>query len=274
MTTADVDPTDPAAGDPETHSTGITSIAGTALSSVDYVRHLRSDGDRLRGVATQLSTPVPSCPGWTVSDLVAHVAAVYSHKTAAITSGVHPEDGQWATEPPGGVELLAWYDTELAAVEHELSARAPGEPSWTWWPPDQSVGFWQRRMAQETLVHRWDAELAAGATTPLDPTLARDGVDEILGWLAWELDEPIAEATGQVVVVRTPGCAWAVSLGPTSADIRPASDADAATADALIEGQPEQLLLHLWGRAPRDAVTAAGDPTALRLFADRLAPAR
>jgi uncharacterized protein (TIGR03083 family) len=248
----------------------IASINDTSLRPEEYLRHLGSDGARLRAVATDLTAPVPSCPEWTVSDLVAHVAAVYSHKTAAMTSGKHPADGQWATAPPDGLDVLSWYDTELASIERELSARASGEPSWTWWPPDQSVGFWQRRMAQETLVHRWDAELAAGSTTALDPELATDGIDEILGWLGWEFDEPAPGAAGQTVLVRTPGLAWTVTLDPMSAVVAAASGA-AEPGGAVIEGSPEQLLLHLWGRAPQDAVTQTGDQTALRLFAERLA---
>ena len=42
----------------------------------------------------------------------------------------------------------------------------PAAPSWTWWPDDQTAGFWLRRMAQETAVHRVDVELPLGATTP------------------------------------------------------------------------------------------------------------
>ena len=38
-----------------------------------------------------------------------------------------------------------------------------------------------RRMAHETAIHRADAESTAGPITPLDPGLAADGVDEVLG---------------------------------------------------------------------------------------------
>ena len=43
-----------------------------------YVEHVRQDGQRLGAAASgSLSNEVPSCPGWTVSDLVSHVAEVY-----------------------------------------------------------------------------------------------------------------------------------------------------------------------------------------------------
>ncbi len=44
-----------------------------------------------------------------------------------------------------------------------LVARPDSAPTWSWWPADQSVGFWVRRMAHETAVHRWDAEGAKPA---------------------------------------------------------------------------------------------------------------
>jgi uncharacterized protein (TIGR03083 family) len=251
----------------------IASVHDTSLSPESYLRHLRSDGARLHEAATDLTVMVPSCPAWSVSDLVAHVAAVYSHKTATLVSGEQPEPGDWATEPPAGVDVLTWFEQELAALASELTAREAHTSCWTWWPPDQSVGFWHRRMAQETLVHRWDAELAAGSTTALDPELATDGVDEVLGWLGWEFDEPAPGAAGQTVLVRTPGLAWTVTLDPRTAVVA-AATAAAEPGAAVIEGSPEQLLLHLWGRRLPDPVTQAGDPTALRLLAERLSLVR
>ena len=58
----------------------------------------------------------------------------------------------------------------------EFRAREPGAPAPTWFGPDQTVGFWIRRMAQETVIHRIDAELAAGLpVTPVPGDLAADG---------------------------------------------------------------------------------------------------
>ena len=44
------------------------------------------------------------------------------------------------------------------------------------WADDKTVGYIRRRQAHEALIHRLDAELTAGAVTPLDPDLAADGV--------------------------------------------------------------------------------------------------
>jgi hypothetical protein len=40
-------------------------------------------------------------------------------------------------------------------------AHEPGEAVTTGFGPDQTVAFWIRRMAQETVIDRTDAELAA-----------------------------------------------------------------------------------------------------------------
>ena len=40
-------------------------------------------------------------------------------------------------------------------------------------------GFWSRRQAHELAVHRWDAQLAAGAPQPIDRALAADGIQEL-----------------------------------------------------------------------------------------------
>ena len=41
--------------------------------------------------------------------------------------------------------------------------------------------FWIRRMAQETVIHRVDAELALGEPfAPIPDDLALDGIDEVL----------------------------------------------------------------------------------------------
>jgi hypothetical protein len=57
-----------------------------------------------------------------------------------------------------------------------LGRRGPDEPAWTFWPDDQTCAFWFRRMAHETVVHRVDAELAAGEVTPVEDWAACESV--------------------------------------------------------------------------------------------------
>jgi len=43
-----------------------------------------------------------------------------------------------------------------------------------------TVAWWSRRQMDETTVHRWDVERALECTTPIDPIVAADGIDEYL----------------------------------------------------------------------------------------------
>jgi uncharacterized protein (TIGR03083 family) len=242
-----------------------------------YLELIERDGQRLGGVARRaaLDAPIPACPGWTVSDCVTHTAEVYQHKIACMRLGRSPGD-DYEQVPPPGVEPTSWFDGSLATLLAELRQRGPAAPSYTWWPADQTVGFWYRRMAQETAVHRLDVEDAHGEPTPIDAALAVDGIDEVLdaflttGWAElapddWGDVDPHA-GEGATIAVRSGGHTWRSSLAP---DAVPLARGD-GPAQATVAGEPEPVLLWLWGRRPDTAVSLAGDGATLAAFRDRL----
>ena len=145
-----------------------------------FLECLDTDFARLRAVApTDLEAAVPSCPGWNVADLTRHVGQVYLHKTIAMREGAEPD--QWPPEGLTHEEPLALLDRAYRGLVDEFAARKPEDPAGTWYKPDQTVGFWIRRMAHETVIHRIDAEL--GTRQPVAPVptdLAIDGIDELL----------------------------------------------------------------------------------------------
>jgi uncharacterized protein (TIGR03083 family) len=242
---------------------------------MEYQRLLSClDGDftRLRQLVARdpsvLAAPVPSCPEWTVDDLVRHVAYVYLHKIEYMRTQQRPEN--W---PPdlSDEPTLALLDRSYAELTAEFAARKPDEPSPTWYEPEQTVGFWIRRMAQETVIHRVDAELAVGepfAEIPDD--LALDGVDEVLerflayGSVAWreDLQESLPTTVLPPVLVRAGERGWLVRPTPGGVELEPpVPDAfSAATISAAtISGAPVPVLLWLWRRAD-EGVTRSGDP--------------
>ena len=240
-----------------------------ALGFDRYRAVLDADATRLRQVAPgALDRPVPECPGWTGADAVRHTAEVYLHKVEAIRRQEWPDP--W---PPAGIEdaePLALFDHAYASMVQAFDAHDPADPARTWWPPDQSVGFWVRRMAHETSVHRRDVESAAGDVTPVAADLAVDGIDEVLLLMLegdWS-DHPVESASGSRVAVSSAGHMWEVTLGARRVDVvRQASGGAVAT----VSGEPAEVLLWLWGRGPQPAVD--GDPAVVTELRERLARA-
>jgi uncharacterized protein (TIGR03083 family) len=236
------------------------------MESKRLLECLDADFTRLREVvaAADLTAIVPSCPDWTVADLARHVGVVYLHKVECMRLGTHPE--QW---PPAGVneeEPLALLDRSYAQLSAEFAARAPESPAFTWYAPNQTVGYWIRRMTQETAIHRVDAELGAGvAVAPIPADLAADGIDEFLvafveyGSRTWpdEFAEVLSTADGRAVRVETPEVTWLVR--PTREDAVEVSPGGEGSGDAGVRGEPADVLLWLWNRADDDVVTITGD---------------
>lgn len=238
------------------------------LSAVDASRFLTCLADdyaRLRTAAAgALDERVPSCPDWTGADLVYHLAVVYLHKTETMRRGRWP--APWppdlSAEPP-----LAAADRAYGELTAELTARDPDAPALTWFPTEQTVGFWHRRMAQETVIHRVDAELAAGlAHDPIPDDLAEDGIDEVLTrFLALASVEPatfdtdigdqVAACDGATVRVDTGAVSWLLALGPDAVIV----ERGHADTDAVIRAEPAAALRWLWRRAGDDAVTVEGN---------------
>lgn len=204
---------------------------------------------------------VPACPGWTVDDLVRHVGR--AHHNAALIVGekrdAHPTEEELA--PPSG-NALGWYEAGLAALLEVLDAADPTTPVWTF-GADRTAGFWLRRMAHETTVHRVDAEQATGAVGPIAPDLAADGIAEVLEvflpLLARRRTDP-APGTVHLHTTDVEG-EWLITFGDPITVTQ-----GHAKGDAAVRGPASELYLWLWGRAPIDGLEVFGDAA----LADRL----
>jgi uncharacterized protein (TIGR03083 family) len=234
-----------------------------------YLELLTTEGELLRETAARdLAAGVPSCPGWDVRDVVRHTAEVYEHKIACVALG-GPKPDPWPPEWPPGSDPLAWFEDAHRRVFEVLRTTDPAAPSWTWWPEDQTAGFWVRRMALETAVHRVDVELPFGPPTPLDQELAVDGIDELLHLMLagdWTGDEE-PDLTGTVAVATT-GRTWTIRMLADSVSVEGVED-PAVVATLLAD--PSPLLLWLYGRAPDEAVTVSGDVEQAMRLRKRLA---
>jgi uncharacterized protein (TIGR03083 family) len=239
------------------------------LAAEVYLAHLQAESARLGEVGRMgLDTAVPSCPGWTVDTVARHVAQVYAHKVEVLRLGALPDP--W---PPdfSGLDTHVWYDEARAAIVAALEQAGTELETWTFNPRDTTSGFWYRRMALESLVHRIDVEQAHAVVTPIDADLALDGIDEILypnlGGPWWEEGDTKHPINAKVRVTAA-GCSWTIRANSTRVDVQ--QGAEAGDVDAEIFGEPAPLYLWLWGRAADDAIQTAGDEDVVRAFRGRL----
>jgi uncharacterized protein (TIGR03083 family) len=234
------------------------------MENSEYLAAITAESNALADAAavTSFDAPVLSCPGWTMIDLVVHAGLVQRWATEVVATNAQerPAFGE-APRFSGSEELADWFREGSAGLVAALVAADPDAPVWSF-AFDRKVTFWFRRQAQEVSIHRWDAELTAGAPTPLDAVLAADGIDEWLGILAVRgvgaLAEGEAETTIHLHCTDVDG-EWLVRRSPDGLDIERAH----AKGDVAARGTASDLDLYLWGRIPVDALELFGDPALL-----------
>jgi uncharacterized protein (TIGR03083 family) len=237
------------------------------LAADRYLSSLRADAALLATAARRdRAAAVPSCPGWSVTDVVEHVAVVYEHKVACMRLGHAPDPWPPGIPPGDPVDRL---ETALAELIDELVARGPAAPAYTWHEPDQTVGFWYRRMAQETAVHRVDVQLALGAPGPIDADIASDGIDELLDVMLAGDWSDLPQPERRTVVALDPGDGTrVVVLEPDQ--VRIDRSGAAGPSDAALGGRPDDLLLWGWHRRDLAGLASTGDPAAIAALHNRL----
>lgn len=238
------------------------------------VAAVRREGEALLGaVRDDVDAPVPSCPGWDARRLLAHVGRVHRQVAGILTTRaqVPPAD----KPPSAGADVVGYYAESLAMVADALAATEPGADVWTWGTGGASgATWWARRVAYETLVHRADAELAAGRrpTGPTGPAvgegaavsgpeLSADAVDEFFDVMLprqWQRGA-MAGLSGTLHLHATDldgaGGEWLVTLTESAAGVQHVH----AKGDAALRGPAHDLLLVLYNRLSADAVQAHGD---------------
>ena len=143
------------------------------LTGADYLATFAAENVRFISAAqaSGFATPVASCPGWNVGDLVFHVGKVqrWFHFMLS-TNGADPKGSPRSAQPETDAAMVEWFREGAAAIENYLLGVSDTEPVWTFTGGD--VGRWaKRRQAQEVLVHRFDAELAGGVVSAADATM-------------------------------------------------------------------------------------------------------
>ena len=206
-----------------------------------------------------LDRAVPSCPEWTVADLLKHLGGIYSWVGLTVQAAGE-RSTQDRDEPPADPgELVGWYRGQRDAVLDILSSHEPSDPAWFFIPDvAQNVGTWRRRQAMETAIHLYDAELAAGQPGSVAPNLAADGVDEMLMTFVPMLlrYDPALGFEGTVHVHCTDedldvGGEWVLDCTGPEVEVR----RDHVKADVAVRGSASDLFLWSWNRLSLDSPT-------------------
>ncbi len=231
----------------------------------DHLVALARDGTAFAEAcdAAGLEAAVDSCPGWSVADLVWHLTEVHQFWRTIVGERRSTWEGLQRPARPSDRVLLDEYRLGFNDTLTVLSAADPEQSNWTW-STDHTAGFVIRRMAQETAVHRWDAETAAGRDNAIEAELASDGIDEFLAHMIGDVVADAAPLGGTVHLHCTdvPG-EWMVR--PTEAGglnvIR-----EHAKGDAAMRGAASDLLLVLWRRRDLAILDVLGDAEVAKGF--------
>lgn len=238
-----------------------------------HLAQLELDGRRMADLAGgDLTAPVPTCPDWTLADLIEHTGFVHRWQTAVVRDEPHdfPDPATWRHGPSDGQSPGDWLRAGVDDAAGAMAAADPTEPRWTWAGPG-TVAWYSRRIAQETLVHRVDAELAAGVDVlPVDPLVAVDGVDEVCDvFYPAAAGRPIG-GTGETLHLHATDAdgEWLLTMQPDHVDVARGH----AKGDAAVRGAALDLLLLVWGRAPLGEVEIFGDEALVARFREASRP--
>jgi uncharacterized protein (TIGR03083 family) len=237
---------------------------------VDVAQHLDAvhhEGLRLAQAAARssLEAPIPTCPGWTMRDLLRHVGTVHRWATAHV-SGARQDNFDPFAEVgdnwPPDADLIGWFSEGHAGLVQALGEAPADRQCFTFLPAPSPLAFWARRQAHETAVHRADAESASGAITSCAPEFARDGIDELLfGFL------------GRPGSQLTSNAPWTLHLHATDTDgewlVRTQAEGLAITAehgddcDCTVAARASDLYLLVWNRRVAEGLAIDGDASLL-----------
>ncbi|GAA1304487.1 maleylpyruvate isomerase family mycothiol-dependent enzyme [Pseudonocardia xinjiangensis] len=234
--------------------------------------------------------PVPTCPEWTLSQLVEHVGQT-QHWVASIVEKRVSDPSQiptsFAALPADQDAWPSWLADGASLLAAACVDAGPDAPVWNPAGDARSgTRFWLPRVLAETIIHRADAAATADVAYQLDAELAAGAVSDHLammtspGWAAQRPDSAEAlRGSGQTLYLHAddePSLGeagrWFIERGAEGATWhqRP------GVADVTVRGPATSLLLMLTRRrsisaALDDSLHASGDLDLLTHWVDHTA---
>jgi uncharacterized protein (TIGR03083 family) len=270
------------------------------VTRVDFVEQFVAAAERfaIAVASTDMSAPVPTCPGWTSYDLVCHVGNVHAWAATIVETGRRAAEQNDEPRSRKPRVVSEWYAGKAEDLYEVLRTGPPHRQCWNFVFGSDGADFWRRRQMHEVTVHTFDLLAVSGGTAAVDAEVAADGVDEVLTVFLHRMHHrgyPAALTAPVCVVATDVDRAWtvtprAVVTDPSAGVPAQPRGSAAEAAPALIEGPPrvvdrrhpgadqiaapaDVLYRVLWGRGSRDELVLAGDFTRLNAFLDsRLVP--
>ncbi|MBW0114911.1 maleylpyruvate isomerase family mycothiol-dependent enzyme [Pseudonocardia abyssalis] len=219
-------------------------------------------------------TPVPTCPGWTLQQLVRHVGRGDRWAATIVRTGAFVDPREVAGGKPGD-DVTGWLHESPRTLLDAVADVGPDVPVWTFLGPRPAV-WWIRRRLHESTVHRADAALALGLPFVIEPALAADGLSEWIALVAArpasELPGPLEPGTSMHLHATDDGLGeageWMVTAGEDGTLAWEHGHAKGAVA---VRGTAADLLLALTRRIPPSAVEVLGDAAVLDTWLERTA---
>lgn len=233
------------------------------MDTDDYLAAIDTESKAfIDAVAQNFGGVVEHCDDWPVLGLAVHLGNVWQLATANILAPT-AEMARPADPFPKGVaasseEISEFLSRSRVRMLEALADADPTAPSWSFASDNQTTGFWQRRLAHETAMHRWDAEMTGGSASPIDAALASDGIDEYttvgLLWSSSRPDRTYPSSSLHLHCTDVEG-EWML-VGNDAGDVTVTREH--AKGDAAVRGPANDLLLWIWGR-PGAVVDIFGD---------------
>ena len=225
--------------------------------------------DVLRGA--DQTTPVPSCPGWTLKQLIRHVGR--GDRWAAqivgdrLTDYLDPRDVRGGKPPDDGDGTIDWLRGGAHDVVKAVDEVGADTAVWTFIGA-RPAQWWIRRRLHEVTVHRADAELALGRDFALSPELAADGLTEWLERVVAQAADGGSPLTdGQSLHLHaTDGGEWTLRQSGDSLTF----DRGHADASATVSGDATSVFMAVVRRFLADdpRLTISGDGDVWRAWLD------